>query len=167
MKLFASISTALAALITAHAAAADDCAEVRAATLSGVSRPYAASIRIEHADDLPTMSHVVMTGDKMYVEVHRIWNATPMTTKQLIDKVNKASLKDQLVCHRSGDETIDGAATTVYSVEDHTPARASKSRVWISKANGLPLKTEVQMGGGDVMTSIFDYDHVQVPAAAH
>jgi hypothetical protein len=166
MKFSVTFLAAVAALIASHAAAADDCAEVRAATLSGVSRPYAASIRIEHADDLPTTSHVVMTGDKMYVEMHRIWNTTPMTTKQLIDKVNKASLKDMLVCQHAGEETIDGAATTIYKVEDHTPARGSKSRIWISKANGLPLKTEVQLGGGDVITSQFDYDHVQVPAGA-
>jgi outer membrane lipoprotein-sorting protein len=155
-----------AALFAAQATAADDCAEVRAATLAGVSRPYAATIRIEHADDLPTTSHVVMTGDKMYVEMHRVWNSTPMTTKQLIDKTNKSSLKDQLVCQRTGDETLDGVATTIYAVENQAPARAGHSRVWVAKANGLPMKTEVSLGGGDVMTSVFDYDNVQVPEGA-
>lgn len=155
-----------AALFAAQATAADDCAEVRAATLAGVSRPYAATIRIEHADDLPTTSRVVMTGDKMYVEMHRVWNSTPMTTKQLIDKTNKSSLKDQLVCQRTGDETLDGVATTIYAVENQAPARAGHSRVWVAKANGLPMKTEVSLGGGDVMTSVFDYDNVQVPEGA-
>lgn len=161
-----ALLAASAALSASHAFAADDCAEVRAATLAGVSRPYAATIRIEHADDLPTTSHVVMTGDKMYVEMRRVWNSMPMTTKQLIDKINKTSLKDQLVCQRTGEEAIGGASTTVYAVENQTPARASHSRIWIAKANGLPLKTEVRLGGGDVMTSLFDYDNVQVPPGA-
>jgi hypothetical protein len=162
---FAS-TAAFAALLASHALAAENCAEVRAATLAGVSRPYSASIKIEHSGDLPTTSHIVMTGDKMYVEMRRVWNTMPMTTKQLIDKVNKTTLKDQLVCLRSGDEAINGAATTLYAVEDQTPSRASHSRIWISKANGLPLKTEVRLGGGDVMTSLFDYDHVEVPPGA-
>jgi outer membrane lipoprotein-sorting protein len=89
-----------------------------------------------------------------------------MTTKELIDKVNKSTLKDVLVCQRSGDETINGVSTTLYTVEDQTPSRASHSRIWISKPNGLPLKTEVRLGGGDVMTSLFDYDHVEVPPGA-
>jgi hypothetical protein len=161
-----ALLAAIAALFASHAFAADDCAAVRAATLAGVSRPYAASIRIEHSGDLPTTSHVVMTGDKMYVEMARVWNTMPMTTKELIDKVNKSTLKDVLVCQRSGDETINGVSTTLYTVEDQTPSRASHSRIWISKPNGLPLKTEVRLGGGDVMTSLFDYDHVEVPPGA-
>lgn len=166
MKFPFASSAAFWALLASHALAADTCADVRAATLAGVSRPYAASIKIEHSGDLPTTSHIVMTGDKMYVEMRRVWNTMPMTTKELIDKVNKTTLKDQLVCQLSGDEAINGAATTLYMVEDQTPARASHSRIWVSKANGLPLKTEVRLGGGDVMTSLFDYDHVEVPPGA-
>ena len=166
MKFRSAILAAAAALFASHEAAADDCAEVRAATLAGVSRPYAATIRVAYFDDLPTTSHVVMTGDRMYVEVRRVWNDTPLTTKELIDKVNNTTLKDQLVCQRSGEESIDGAVTTVYAVENQTPARAGHSRIWISKENGLPLKTEVHMRGGDVTTSVFDYTHVQVPAGA-
>jgi outer membrane lipoprotein-sorting protein len=157
----------VAALFASHAFAADNCAEVRAATLAGVSRPYAASIKIDHSGDLPTTSHVVMTGDKMYVELRRVWSTVPMTTKQLIDKVNNTSLKDVLVCQRTGDETINGVSATIYAVEDQSPTRASHSRIWIAKANGLPLKTEVRLGGGEVMTSQFDYDHVEVPPGAH
>jgi hypothetical protein len=166
MKFPFASAAAFAALLASHAFAADNCAEVRAATLAGVSRPYAASIKIEHSGDLPTTSHIVMTGDKMYVEMRRVWNSMPMSTKQLIDKVNKTTLKDVLVCQRSGDEAINGASTTIFAVENQTPARASHSRIWISKANGLPLKTEVRLGGGDVMTSLFDYDHVEVPPGA-
>lgn len=156
---------AFAALLASHALAADDCAQVRAATLAGVSRPYAASIKVDSGNDLPLTSHVVMTGDKMYVEMRRVWNSTPMTTKELIDKVNKTTLKDQLTCQRSGEETIEGAATTLFIVDDQTPAHASHSRIWIA-ANGLPLKTEVHLRGVGVVTSLFDYEHVQPPDGA-
>lgn len=166
MKFRIAYLAVAATLFAVQAVAADDCAAVRAATLAGVSRPYAATIRIAYFDDLPITSHVVMTGERMYVETRRYWNDTPMTTKELIDKVNKTSLKDQLVCQLSGEETIDGAVTTVYAVEDQTPARAGHSRIWIAKESGLPLKTEVHMRGGDVMTSVFDYDHVQAPQGA-
>src|SRR6185503_2375598 len=115
MKFPFASSAAFWALLASHALAADTCADVRAATLAGVSRPYAASIKIEHSGDLPTTSHIVMTGDKMYVEMRRVWNTMPMTTKELIDKVNKTTLKDQLVCQLSGDEAINGAATTLYA----------------------------------------------------
>ena len=166
MKYGFTVLAATATLFPSHAAAADDCAAVRAATLAGVSRPYSATIKIAYYDDLPITSHVVMTGERMYVETRRYWNDTPMTTKELIDKVNK-TLKDTLTCERSGEETIDGTVTTVYAVEDQTPARAGHSRIWIAKENGLPLKTEVRLHGGDVTTSMFDYTHVQAPTGGH
>jgi len=160
-----ALLAAIAALFASHAFAADNCAEVRAATLAGVSRPYAASIKVDSGNDLPLTSHVVMTGDKMYVETRRVWNSTPMTTKELIDKVNKTSLKDVLVCQRTGEESLDGVSTTLFVVDDQTPSHASHSRIWIA-ANGLPLKTEVHLRGVGVVTSLFDYVHVEVPAGA-
>jgi len=161
-----AVFVSLAVLVTTGALAADDCAQVRAATLAGVSRPYAASIKVDSGNDLPLTSHVVMTGDRMYVEMRRVWNSTPMTTKELIDKVNKTTLKDQLVCQRGGEERLDGVSTTLFIVDDQTPAHASHSRIWIA-ANGLPLKTEVHLRGVGVVTSLFDYEHVQPPGGAH
>src|SRR5476649_2171268 len=85
------------------AAWADDCAPVTAATLAGVSRPYAATIKMPGGDGLPVVSHVVMTGEKMYVEFRRSWISHIVTTKELVDKATKSALTSKLTCQLSGD----------------------------------------------------------------
>jgi outer membrane lipoprotein-sorting protein len=118
-------------------------------------------------DGLPVVSHIVMTGQKMYMQIRNIWTTKIVTTKDLIDKTNKAALKDEMTCQSSGDEAIGGEPATIYAVETKGPGRLTHSRIWISKANGLPLKTEIRMQGGDIMTSVFDYKNVTPPPGAN
>jgi outer membrane lipoprotein-sorting protein len=148
------------------AARADDCDPVRAATLAGISRPYAATIRTPGGDGLPVVSHVVMTGEKMYVEVRRNWSSKNVTTKELVDKANKSAAASTLTCRPDGEEAIGGDPATIYSVDTESAGHVSHSRIWISRASGLPLKTENSVGGSDVMTSLFDYRNVEPPADA-
>jgi hypothetical protein len=145
------------------AARADDCAPVRAATLAGISRPYAATIKMPGPDGLPLTSHVVMTGDKMYLQIRRTWTTKLITSKELVDKANKSALKELISCQRAGAEEIGGDASTIYAVDSQMPGHIGHSRVWISNASGLPLKTEVTLPGGESMTSLFDYKNVAPP----
>jgi outer membrane lipoprotein-sorting protein len=112
------------------------------------------------------VSHIVMTGDKMYMQIRRIWTSKQVTSKELIDKANKAELKAQMTCTKSGDEAVDGRAASLYAVETKISGRATHSRIWISKSDGLPLKTEVKLQGGESMSSIFDYKNVSPPPGA-
>lgn len=153
----------LAALSVSGSARADDCDQVRTATLAGVSRPYAATIRMPGPDGLPVTSNVLMTGEKMYLEFRRTWTTKLMTTKELVDKTKKTALKEVLSCQRAGAEEIGGEASTIYAVDSQTPGHVGHSRVWISNASGLPLKTEVKLPGGESVTSLFDYKNVTPP----
>jgi hypothetical protein len=166
MTFRAAVLIGLAALSASSSARADDCAQVRAATLAGVSRPYAATIRMPGPDGLPMTSNVVMTGEKMYLQFRRTWTTKLMTTKELVDKTNKTAMKEVISCERAGAEAIGGEASTIYAVDSKTPGHIGHSRVWISNASGLPLKTEVKLPGGESVTSLFDYKNVSPPPGA-
>jgi hypothetical protein len=155
----------LAALALSCGARADECGQVRTATLAGVSRPYAATIQMPGPDGLPMTSHVVMTGEKMYLQIRRTGTMKLITTKELIDKANETALKELISCERAGAEDIGGDASTIYAVESQMPGHVGHSRVWISNASGLPLKTEVKLPGGESVTSLFDYKNVAPPDA--
>jgi outer membrane lipoprotein-sorting protein len=151
----------------AVSARADDCAVVRAASLAGISRPYAATVKMPGGDGLTVVSHIVMTGQKMYMQMRNIWTTKIVTSKDLIDKANKAALKDAMTCQKSGEEAVDGQSATIYAVEAKDAGHLTHSRIWISNSDGLPLKTEIRMQGGDVMTSVFDYKNVTPPPGAN
>jgi hypothetical protein len=163
MRFRTAVLIGLAALSVSTSARADDCAAVRTATLAGVSRPYAATIQMPGPDGLPMLSHVVMTGDKMYLQIRRSWTTKVITTKELVDKANKTALKELISCQRAGAEELGGDASTIYAVDSQMPGHVGHSRIWISDASGLPLKTEVKLPGGESMTSIFDYKNVSAP----
>jgi outer membrane lipoprotein-sorting protein len=152
----------LAGLSTLSSARADDCTLVKAASLAGISRPYAVTVTMPGGSGLP-VTHIVMTGAKMYMQIRHRWTAKAVTSKELIDKANAADLKSQMTCTKSGDETVDGQPATIYAVDTKISGRVTHSRIWIAKADGLPLKTEIRMQGGDVMTSVFDYKNVAPP----
>ena len=152
----------LAGLSTLSSARADDCTLVKAASLAGISRPYAATVTMPGESGLP-VTHIVMTGEKMYMQIRHRWTTKAVTSKELIDKANTADLKSQMTCTNSGDEAVDGQSATIYAVDTKISGRVTHSRIWIAKADGLPLKTEIRMQGGDVMTSVFDYKNVAPP----
>ena len=152
----------LAGLSTLSSARADDCTLVKAASLAGISRPYAVTVTMPGESGLP-VTHIVMTGEKMYMQIRHRWTTKAVTSKELIDKANTADLKSQMTCTKSGDEAVDGQSATIYAVDTKISGRVTHSRIWIAKADGLPLKTEIRMQGGDVMTSVFDYKNVAPP----
>jgi hypothetical protein len=52
---------------------------------------------------------------------------------------------------------------TVHSDEN---GKASDARIWIGDATGLPLKSEIHLANGTVVTDNFRYDNIVAPAGA-
>ena len=67
----------------------------------------------------------------------------------------------------TSDETVNGESVGVFTLRYKTPHSESNNRLWISKATGLPVKTEAVLTGGMTISITFRYDNVRLPAGAN
>lgn len=148
----------------AHAqAATGPCKPVFDAMLKETTTPHHAVTTRNGAAEGETIA----TADATYVKVRGEWRTSPMTPQQLaaqqqenIRNVTAAS------CTALPDELIDGKAAVAYQAHyEQKDLGASDARIWIAKATGLPIRTDVSLQAGE-KTSVstrFDYDNVKAP----
>jgi hypothetical protein len=60
------------------------------------------------------------------------------------------------------DELVNGEMAAVYSVHEVSPKSTSDSKTWISKAKGLPLRSDTDMEGSHISTR-YEYGNVKPP----
>ena len=155
---------AIAAICLSGAARADDCVSAMGALRAGVQRPYSTTVTMAGMKGVPdSVSRVVMTGTKMYMQLHGRWSVVPTTTKELLAAMDDQEKTAKTTCHRTGDDFVGGQAAAIYSVHVVNKGLTSDSTIWISKASGLPAKSEIHVPNGQTITSLFDYTHVQPP----
>jgi len=70
--------------------------------------------------------------------------------------------KAQIDCQRSGGEVIGGEATSVLTMREAT-GKAGESKVWLSDKTGLPMRLQVQLPDGTVLSDEFRYGNIQAP----
>jgi hypothetical protein len=112
-------------------------------------------------------SEGIATGDAMYVKVGGVWRKSPMTMHGMLaqqeENIRSATLTS---CTALPDEVVNGTPAAVWHARYEQPdLGASESKVWISKATGLPLRTEVSVQAGQKtsVTTTYDYDHIVAP----
>jgi hypothetical protein len=113
-------------------------------------------------------SEVIDTGIAMYVQVGGKWRTSPMTPQgmqaMMIESQKRATATS---CRKLREEPVGGTSATVYSVHNETEAGITDSILWISDADGLPLKQDVTLDGGTAGKSRsevrFDYKDVKAP----
>ena len=110
---------------------------------------------------------LISTADAMYVQIKGGWNTSPLTPKRLQaqQQENIRNTKTAL-CTALPDDVVDGKAATVYAAHyEQQDLGASDARVWIAKATGLPLRTDVTLQAGErtLVSTRFDYDHITAP----
>jgi outer membrane lipoprotein-sorting protein len=156
---------ALAAVCVSGAARADDCTAAMAALRAGVQKPYSTMVSMTGMKGIPdSTSRVIMTGTKMYMQRQGKWIVVPMTSRQMLATMDDQAKTAKTTCRHTGDDVVGGEAAAVYTVHVVNKGTTSDSTVWISDASGLPVKSQIRMAGGQTITSLFDYEHVQPPA---
>ena len=68
-------------------------------------------------------------------------------------------------CETLPDETVFGQSAAVYQI--HDPVLGNDTKIWVSKSNHLPIKSESTTHTGQATffaSSRYDYDNVQAPA---
>ena|ERR1700761_1476020 len=157
---------AIAVMAGATAAQADDCSPLMNAMLSQASKPYNATLTMSDPTGHNQTSKVIFTGAVLYTQIQGQWRSMPMTGKELSDQLRDVSKTAKTTCHRGNDEAVNGQPATVYAAHVENQGSISDNKVWISKANGVPLKSDVTIQQGPHMTTVFDYSKVAPPAGA-
>lgn len=147
-------------------ALADDCDTVLNASFASAKTPYSATMTRTDPKGKGTTTKVIYTGATMYLQVQGQWHGVPITAQEMMDQAKEARKTTKETCKRLGDENIGGEATAVYSSHAESDMGKSDSRIWISKSRGLPIKTEIRVGGGETIVEMITYGTVKPPAGA-
>ena len=109
----------------------------------------------------------IATADATYVKVRGEWRKSPMTPQAMLAQ-QQENIRDTTVasCTPLPDDVVDGKAATVYQAHyEQKDLGASDAKVWIAKATGLPLRTDVSLQAGEKTSVVthFDYDNIKAP----
>lgn len=141
----------------------------------------------EHADViLPDHFHItterngqttemLIVGDKTYNKVNGRWVESPFDTAGLTSGFTDALGKDTTVSNVKfvKSDMVNGQSTRVYTYDSHYDAEGftvdSATTMWVSTANGLPIKLEIDSHANDIQSHIeqsIEYDSgikIEVP----
>jgi hypothetical protein len=109
----------------------------------------------------------ISTGDAMYVKVRGEWRKSPMTPQAMVAQ-EQENIRNTTIasCTALPDDVVDGKPAAVYQAHyEQKDLGASDARVWIAKATGLPLRTDVSLQAGEKVSVVtrFDYDNIKAP----
>jgi len=153
-------------LVAQSAAHADDCISVpRAAAIAQAKVPHSVVHLMTSPGKPLQRADMIFAGDRAYTKIDGKWSAIPFSAKDQIDMINSAPEKGQgaVTCQKTAGETVNGEPTFLMSVHEAGP-KVSDARFWISTRTGLPMREEVRLAGGLVVSDEFGYDNIQVPA---
>jgi len=109
-------------------------------------------------------------NNRSYILANGNWRVSPTSLKDLQDATKEADNNPTLKCRPVHAELVNDEAAALYSVSEQTDNAKLDSQVWISKACGLPLKSEMitDLGGGAAgkthRSVHYEYSKVQAPA---
>ncbi len=166
-----SVALALTAIIASQAALADDdpCKVALDAVMRVLETPnHQYMTRTEGTEAKPRHSEIINTGIAMYVESGGKWQTSPVSPKVMQDMMTENQKRAKVTtCRRVREESVAGTPVGVYTIHNETDAGVSDSTLWISTADGLPVKQEVDMTAGDHEKSHsevkFVYSNIKAP----
>jgi hypothetical protein len=156
------VAAGIAAAASAQAPAGS-CKPVFDAMLTETMTPH----RVVTAMEGEPLAEAISTADATYVKVKGQWRKSPLTPKDARAQ-QEENIRDTTVtaCTALPDEVVDGTLTTVYHTHyEQKDLGASDATVWIAKATGLPIRTDVTLQAGrktSVVTHYY-YDHITAP----
>jgi hypothetical protein len=144
------LALAVTALLANQAVVADDndtCKVALDAVIHVLETPnHQFMTRTEGAEGKPRSSELINTGIALYVESDGKWRTSPMSPKAMQDMMAENQKHAKVTtCHLVREESVAGTPVGVYTVHNETDAGISDSTLWISKADGLPLRQEIDM----------------------
>jgi hypothetical protein len=111
-------------------------------------------------------SESIYAAGAIYAKVDGKWSRSPITMQELkeTDPNNRQDQKNrqnEATCRYLHDEPVNGEMAAVYSMHSESPK--SDAQVWISKAKGLPLREEADLGDKNHVSTRFEYGNIKPP----
>jgi hypothetical protein len=113
-------------------------------------------------------NELIYLNGKTYLQIAGKWQVSPRTPAQMQEVRKQAEAGAKVTCKFVREESVNGEAAVLYNAHQDMEDAKVDSQVWISKARGVPLKTESDsdMGGanGKVHRTLrYEYNNVQAP----
>jgi outer membrane lipoprotein-sorting protein len=151
-------------------AAGDICQSLLDANLKIYSMPvhvYTTETAVFTGGKARTNELIYLNG-KTYLQIAGKWRVSPQTPKQMQEIRKEAEAGAKVTCKFVREEPVNGEAAVLYNAHQETEDAKIDSQVWVSKARGVPLKTEsdsdVGGAGGKVHRTLrYEYSNVQAP----
>ena len=158
---------AAAILVATPPTRADDCATVKAAAIAQIKVPHTDAHFTIPPGKAPQRVDMVFKNDKVYTRYNGAWSSMAFPAQDQIDTINKlaATARPGVTynCQKVGNESINGESAGVFVSHDDSHGKVTDSRLWLSDKTGLPLKSEVHLSDGTVISDEFRYTNVDAP----
>ena len=145
---------------------ADDCTLASDAAIAQAKVPHAV-IRVTTVPGKPaTEVEMIFVADRAYTQTNGTWQSMPSSAQDQIATISAASKRAEQTphtCQKVGGGPINGEATALIVMHSETNGKASDARIWISDKTGLPLKSEIHLSSGTVITDDFRYTNIEAP----
>jgi hypothetical protein len=86
----------------------------------------------------------INTGTMLYVRTQGKWSGKPFSPAAEIMTEAARARSQKSTCRRVRDENVEGIEASRYSVQTKADYGASDAKLWIAKANGLPVRQEIK-----------------------
>jgi hypothetical protein len=122
------------------------------------------TLKVEALDGgKPMESEIIDTGKATYLKHDGKWKPG-VSVQAMLDQMNENRKNAKTICQFVRDEAIDGVSASLYTVREDDPDSGSiDSKVWLAKANGLPIHVALAMEGTH-SESRYVYGAVSAPA---
>jgi hypothetical protein len=95
----------------------------------------------------PRNSEIINTGKASYIKSDGKWKPS-VPPQAMLEQMVENRKNAKSTCHLVRDESIDGSPASLYAVrEGSSDDSPTDSKVWLAKANGLPIHVEMDMEG--------------------
>jgi hypothetical protein len=111
-----------------------------------------------------TSEQIYLAG-AIYVKFGGKWDPSPISMQEMKELDQKRRQVDKTTCRYLKDEPVDGEMAAVYSMhtESESPKVKLDSQMWISKAKGLLLRQEDDLGDKNHSSTRIEYGNVKPP----
>jgi hypothetical protein len=106
---------------------------------------------------------MIYVAGASYLKSGGKWSPSSISIQEMKQLVQKNVQTNKTTCRYLKDEPVNGEMAAVYSVHEETPRSTSDSRIWISRAKGLPLRSEQDLSATMHISTRYEYGNVKAP----
>jgi hypothetical protein len=144
-------------------AAQGDCRLVFAATSKVFDTSVHSYVTTSMGGTTQPGAEMIYVAGASYLKSGGKWSPGTISIPEMKQLMQKNIQTNKTTCRYLKDEPVNGEMAAVYSVHEEAPRSTSDSQIWISKANGLPLRSEQDLGATMHISTRYEYSNVKAP----